>query len=183
MGNQEMTWLHLDPRFFINFFTWEPYSVSFQPFECTLVMFFFGADRHNETSHTSFIANSRGTCEMLRGGLQDFPSHPTSRRAQKQKNKESQRQGQHSRSRSKHVSRGSCKQLLHIPTLGRPDQPRFSRAQLHTGSSLLAKTRFMWEPQTKAGESDSLAGLTNHGSTRSIPTHEERFVRDIKNTN
>ena len=49
------------------------------------IPFFYG--RHDETSDTSFVANSRGTCEMLRRGLQDFPSHPTSRRAQKSREK------------------------------------------------------------------------------------------------
>ena len=61
-----------------------------------VVVSFFGADRLDETSETQFVANNRNKCEKLRGGLQDFLSLATSRRAQK-KEKVS-RQGRHSRS-------------------------------------------------------------------------------------
>ena len=87
------------------------YRWSFEWFSKSSFMWrlFWIADRHDETSHTSFVANSKCTCEMLRWGLQDFSSLPTSRSAQRGK---FQRHGQHSRSKSKHVSRGSFKQLL-----------------------------------------------------------------------
>ena len=72
---------------------------------------------------------SRGTCEMLRGGLQDFSSPSTSRRAsllqKKRKQGKSQYQGQYKNSWSKHALRGSCSQSCIIRFFGRPDQPRF----------------------------------------------------------
>ena len=37
------------------------------------------------------------------------------------------------------------------------------KASVKVSKSLLVKTRFTWEPQSFTVQSDSLAGLTNHG--------------------
>ena len=72
-------------------------------------LFFFQVDTLRQGKVSRKVIGC--TSEMLRGGLQDFPSPSTSRRAQKNQGK-SQHQGQYSRSWSKHASRGSHKQLL-----------------------------------------------------------------------
>ena len=71
-------------------------------------------------SKEKVIEVNRSTCEMLRGGLQDFPPSP-----KKKKDKE--------------------------------------KASVKVSTSLLVKTRFTWEPQSVTVQSNSLAGLTNHG--------------------
>ena len=66
-----------------------------------------------------------GTCEMLRGGLQDFPSPSTSRRALLKKKGKSKRQGQYkSRSNTLHV--GAAVSYCAVQFTGKADQPRFN---------------------------------------------------------
>ena len=122
----------------------------------TGISFFFGANRNDEKSETQFVANSRGTCEMLRGGLQDLTSLPTSRRAPKKKasKKSASRSGQSLQVKTR--SRGASNSYCAIRLVGRPDQARFQRVQLHQNTL-----------HVRAAISDCtirlLAGLTKHG--------------------
>ena len=110
---------------------------------------------------------STGTCQMLTGGLQDFPSPSTSRPHPKKKEEPSIKVS--TVDQSKHASRGSRSQSLCNPTLGKPDQTTVSTSSAPSHRSWL-KTRFTGESQTVTEQTDSLAGLTNHGSARSTPT-------------
>ena len=86
--------------------SWDPAFDLPTSQQCIFRDAFFQADTLRQGKVSRKV--SGGTCEMLRGGLQDFFSPSTSRRAKKKKGK-SQQQGENSRSRSKHASRGNCK--------------------------------------------------------------------------
>ena len=74
-----------------------------------VVFVFFQADTLRQRKSVSKV--STGTCEMLRGGLQDF----SSRRAHKKKKKASVKVS--TVAQTKHASHGSSSQLLCSPTL------------------------------------------------------------------
>ena len=97
---------------------------------------------------------STGTCEMLREGLQDFSSPPTSRRAPKKKEKARTRKVQSLNQMTLHV--GTAVSSCEVRLLAGLTNAQFQRAQLHKNTLHVGAAN-------SSVQSDTLAGLTNHG--------------------